>query len=126
LDCRILSARCFGVYERGSTTRSAIAAAWTAPPQLLQKREPGGFGFPHRGRGSLGSSRSRCRSARRQDFRGRTTDTSQCRLLLDLLRAEWSADDDDEAMSLSRHDSSSRRAFASLKSAVSKPSVNQP
>src|SRR5262249_12542575 len=47
-DVRIFSARCFGVYERGSAARSAIASAWTCPPQPLQKREPAGFDFPHR------------------------------------------------------------------------------
>src|SRR5262245_34333734 len=68
LDCRILSARCLGVYERGScggresrvegrkcppselsTLDGRLSTSLRAPPHLPQNLKPGGFAKPHFG-----------------------------------------------------------------------------
>src|SRR6185436_3515460 len=48
LEVRILSARCFGVYDSAEATRAAPAdSSLTGAPHLLQKRDPAGRSLPH-------------------------------------------------------------------------------
>jgi hypothetical protein len=106
------------LYNRRRLDRPAAAVA--------KAGARGGSAFRTSGRGSRRSPRSRCRNAPRQDFLDCTRSISRCRLPPDPLRAEWNADDEKKAMTMDCHDNSSRTAFASFKSGVSKPSVNQP